>query len=381
MSSLCEITPISAFQNTNLNSHIECIQGLGQRILRMLGHPMINVELHPDQLYEAISMACEFFTVYSGYTKEYIIFDSKIYEPHKGLRLDHLFTVANTNFTLSEKLSEPASPNADTNIDFRGNLYISLSDIPQSYFLSSPALSSGVPETGITKMQILDQTTYSTITGFNSGLSGLFLQSPQKTFTMSCEPVEGVTQINNMFDYDLMDYRKVIDVINFEEGSSNGFTSLFTTESLMAQQLNSLNMGSFGFDLLSWHTTKDWIDTREKVLATRRDFSFDPRTQYLRFFPQPKNGTQFYGIFECYVERPLRDIIKEKWVLEYSTALAKIMWARILTKVTGVTILGGGSLNGSEILSEGNADKLRLEELLIEGGYGSTMPMMTMAMF
>ncbi|WP_323680024.1 hypothetical protein, partial [Exiguobacterium indicum] len=83
--------------------------------------------------------------------------------------------------------------------------------------------------------------------------------------------VEGVTQINNMFDYDLMDYRKVIDVVSFEEGSSNGFTSLFTTESLMAQQtFNSFGTNSFGFDLLSYHTLKDWIDTREKILATRR---------------------------------------------------------------------------------------------------------------
>lgn len=370
MSELCVIQPISAFQNTNLNSHIECIQGLGQRILRMLGHPMINVELHPDQLYDAISMSCEFFTKYAGYTKEFIIFDSRIYEPHKGLRLDHLFTVANTNFTLSQKLTEPQDPNADTNIEFRGNLYISLSEIPQSYFLSSSSLSSAVPEVGITKMQILDQTSFSELTAFDSSLRGLFLQSPQKTFTMSCENVPNVTQINNMFDYDLMDYRRVIDVVSFEEGSSNGFTSLFTTESLMAQQLNSLNMGSFGFDLLSWHTTKDWIDTREKVLATRRDFSFDPRTQYLRFFPQPKTGSQFYGIFECYVERPFRDIVKEKWVLDYAVALSKIMWGRILTKVSGVNLLGGGTLNGGEVLQEGVADKERLETFLIEGGFG-----------
>jgi hypothetical protein len=342
----------------------------------MLGHPMINVELHPDQLSDALSMACEFFTVYSGYTKEYIIFDSKIYEPHKGLRLDHLYTVANTNFTLSQKLTQPQDPNADTNIELRGNLYISLSEIPQSYFISSSSLSSAVPEVGITKMQILDQTSFSELTAFDSRLGGLFLQSPQKSFTMSCENVTGVTQINNMFDYDIMDYRKVIDVVNFEEGSSNGFTSLFTTESLMAQQLNSLNMGSFGFDLLSWHTTKDWIDTREKVLATRRDFSFDPRTQYLRFFPQPKTGTHFYGILECYVERPFRDVVKEKWVLEYATALSKIMWARILTKVSGVTLLGGGNLNGSDVLQEGLADKERLETFLIEGGYGDFSPIM-----
>ena len=33
MSDLCQVTPISAFQSTNLNNHVDCIKGLGQRIL------------------------------------------------------------------------------------------------------------------------------------------------------------------------------------------------------------------------------------------------------------------------------------------------------------------------------------------------------------
>jgi hypothetical protein len=371
MSDLCQVTPISAFQSTNLNNHIDCIKGLGQRILRLLGHPMINVELHPDQLHDAIAMATEMFSKYSS-TKECIIFDSRLYEPHKGIRLDHLFTVANTNFTLSEKLQETNRPNPDTDIEFRENLYISLSSIPQSYFASSSALSSNVPITGISNMQILDQDTFTSITSFAPNLSSLFLQSPQKTFTMSCEPVADVSKINNMFDYDLMDYRKIVSVTDFEEGSSNGISSLFSQESIMAQQAFSMGhgVGSFGFDLLSFHTMRDWMDTREKILATRRDFSFDDRTQYLKFYPQPKHGGHFYGVITAYVERPLRDLIKEKWVLEYATALSKIMWGRVLGKVTGAQLLDGATLNGSDVLSEGNADKEKLETMLFEGGYG-----------
>jgi hypothetical protein len=180
-----------------------------------------------------------------------------------------------------------------------------------------------------------------------------------------------------MFDYDIMDYRKVIDVIDFEEGSSSGITTLFSLEQTLAQQtFYSYAMGNFGFDLLSWHTVKDWQDTREKLLAIRRDIHFDPRTQYLRFYPQPKQTSPFVGVLECYVERPLRDIIKEKWVLEYATALSKIMWGRILTHITGITLLGGGTLNGDAVLSEGNADKERLETMLMEGsgGFGAYEP-------
>jgi hypothetical protein len=342
----------------------------------MLGHPMINVEIHPDQLYDSISQACEFFTKYAGYTKEYLIFDSNVYERDKGIRLDYLYTVAKTGFTLSQKLNDSTVPNPDSEIKIRENLYITLSTIPYSYFLSSSALSASIPTDGITEMQILDESSFAQLTAYDSSLTSLFRISPQKPFLVQCEPTTAKTY-NNMFDYDIMDYRKVIDVIDFEEGSSSGITSLFSMEQTLAQQtFYSYAMGNFGFDLLSWHTVKDWQDTREKLLAIRRDIHFDNRTQYLRFYPQPKDSSSFVGVLECYVERPLRDIIKEKWVLEYSVALAKIMWGRILTKINGVTLLGGGTINGELVLSEGISDKEKLETMLMEGtgGFASYDP-------
>lgn len=375
MSELCQITPVSAFMSTNLSSKIECFQELGARILRLLGHPIINVEIHPDQLYDAISMATEFYTKYAGYTREYLIFDSRLYETNKGLRMDHLFTVANTGFTISQKLSEPTRPNPDFNVDIPSAMYVSLSSIPTSYFTSSSALSSAVSENGITEFQIVDTSTYAELTSFSPSLSAVFKKSPQRKISSQCVPSDA-TSFNNMFDYDIMEYRKVIALTDFEEGSNTGVNTLFTMEQTLAQQTYySYAMGNYGFDLLSWHTMKDWIDTREKLLAIKRDIHFDQRTQYMKLYPQPKN-TQFWGVVSCYVERPLRDIIKEKWVLEYSTALAKVMWGRILTKITGATLVGGGSFNGETILNEGVTEKKALEDMLIEGGYGDFEPPM-----
>ena len=376
MSNLCEITPISAFMSTNLNSKIECFQQLGARIMRMLGHPIINVEVHPDQLYDAISMAVEFFTKYAGYTREYLIFDSNLYEPNKGLRLDHLFTVANSGFSLTQRLAPPARSNPDFTVDIPTALYVSLSAIPQSYFSGSSSLSSAVASDGIYEMQVIDKEAYDEFVNYSPVLSGLFKMSPQRKISSQCETIENAVQYNNMFDYDAMDYRKVMSVTDFEEGSTTGINTLFTLEQTLAQQTYfSYAMGNYGFDLLSWHTMKDWIDTREKLLAIRRDLHFDPRTQYLKMYPQPKN-TRFYGVISCYVEKPIRDIIKEKWVLEYSIALTKVMWGRILTKITGVSLLGGGNFSGDTILNEGIKEKEALEQLLIEGGYGDFEPVL-----
>lgn len=371
--SLCQIEPISAFMSTNLNSQMECYQRLGQRILRTLGYPMINVEVHPDQLYEAISMSMDFFTMYGGYTKEYIIFDSRLYEHDRGIRLDNLFTVANSGYTTTQILQDyKIGPDPDFTVTTPESLYISLSAIPASYFTSSSSLSSAVLSSGIARMQLVNKTTYAELTSFSEDLVTLFTTTAQETLNIQCVPQEGATSFNNMFDYDIMDYRKVIDVVTFEEGTSAGVNSLFSLENTLAQQTYySYAMGNFGFDMLSWNAVKSWMDTREKMFATKKDIYFDQRTQYMKIYPQPKPNVQYYGILECWVERPIRDLVKEKWVLEYATAMTKIMWGRVLTKINGVNLIGGGSINGDLVLSEGLSEKDRLEELLVDGAYGS----------
>jgi len=178
-----------------------------------------------------------------------------------------------------------------------------------------------------------------------------------------------------------MDYRKVIAVTDFEEGSSTGINTLFTIEQSLAQQTYfSYAMGNYGFDLVSWYTLKNWLETREKMLATKRSYAFDERTQLLRMFPQPNassSNIRFYGVVSCYVERPIRDILKELWVYQYSLALTKMAVANIRGKYGNVTLFGGGSLNSSEFMSQGLSEKAALEEQLMTGaapGQGDADP-------
>ena len=87
------ITPISAFQNTNLSSKINSFSRLGDRITRSLGAPLVNIEIHQDQLFEFISQACEMYTKYAGYTEEYLVFNSDLYVDGVGIKLDSLFSI------------------------------------------------------------------------------------------------------------------------------------------------------------------------------------------------------------------------------------------------------------------------------------------------
>jgi len=72
--------PTSAFYSTNLGSIVNSYNRMGERISRTLGAPMVNIEIHQDQLNENIAIACELFTKFAGYTREFLIFDSDLYE-------------------------------------------------------------------------------------------------------------------------------------------------------------------------------------------------------------------------------------------------------------------------------------------------------------
>lgn len=376
MALACEITPLSAFLSTNLNNKIQTYSRLGDRIKRALGYPVVSLEIHSDQLNENIQIAVEYFTKFAGYTREYMIFDSNLYETNKGIRLDLLYTLANTDLDTNTKKvagTNPLGPGPEFYAETPDIVYTAEENVLSSAFASSSALSA-VFEDGISEGELFDHTLVSTITAFDNSLSA-FEPNVRKTLTRSGVASDAITY-QNVYDYDVMDYRKVISVTDFEEGSNTGINTLFTLEQTLAQQTYfSYALGNYGFDLVSWYTLKEWMDTRQKVLALTKDLSFDERTQYLKMYPQPRNE-RFYGVISCYLERPIRDVIKEQWVYEYALALSMITIGRVRGKFGQVSLLGGGALN-YDLLQEGQGRKKELEEELMTGatsGFGSNDP-------
>lgn len=194
-------------------------------------------------------------------------------------------------------------------------------------------------------------------------------------FTASFEMrTSGVSSLSACFDYDLASQRKVIDVFEFSKGEDTGINTLFTLEQAMAQQIYSSYMiGNFGFDLITWETLKGFIDTRNKVLALTDQVRFDPRTQILRIIPEPRPEHTYMGVVGCYVERPIKDLIRERWVQKYSLALAKIAISRVREKYQGTNLFGGGSVN-TNLLAEGLKEKETLETELMNSYQDNSPP-------
>lgn len=262
---------------------------------------MIVLEAHVNAINEFISMSCEMFAKYAGYTEEYLIFNSQLYEPGKGIRLDTLFSV-------------------------------------------TPHMNAKYNQSS-----------------FQTGTSAL-----------------STTALSASFDYDLNDYRRVIDVFCFNEGANSGINTLFTLEQSLAQQTYfAYSMGNYGFDLVSWYAMKEWIELREKVLATRIYFQFDGDTQYLQLIPEPNDSTIYFGIVGCYAEKALKNLVKEPWVQQYALALLKISIAHTRGKFAGTSLFGGGTVNYQDLMSQGLAEKDKLETKLYEGasaGFGDGLP-------
>jgi hypothetical protein len=167
------------------------------------------------------------------------------------------------------------------------------------------------------------------------------------------------------YDYDLNSYRRVLDCFSFTYGETTGINTLFTLEQAMAQQIYSSYMiGNFGFDLITWEVLKGFIDTRNKVLAMTPHFRFDPKNQILRILPEPIPEQSYLGVVGCYLERPVKDLINERWIYRYSLALSKIVVGNVRGKFGGTNLFGGGQVNYQDFMSQGIAERDALENEL-----------------
>lgn len=408
---ICKITPLEAYMSTNLNSKIKSYDDLTTRILNILGFPATSVtDVHIDQIHEAISMAIEMFTRYAGYTQEIMVFDSRLYKPNVGIHLGNLYTIASIEESHKHRANMRwISRGPDHMVKEPDDVYVTRKYIPKSsYFISHDEfdvmiqnckkadqdllcylkdVSDEYPD-GIDELSIISGTLYKFLINRRGMKPEDFKKSKDKVVTEGGEKLNIYVEDEDYgrvrdplyyaktYDYDLMDYRKVKSVTNFKEMTSMSPMALFAGEMGMAEQAYfAWEFNNKGFSLLERHALGEWMDMREKILALDRKWNFDPYSQLLTLYPQPRPGAASAAVIECYVERPLRHIIKDPWVYKYALAMVKVMIGNIRRKWGDVQLLGGGVISGNRFTQEGNEEMKTLEQMLIEKrGFGSAAP-------
>jgi hypothetical protein len=181
-------------------------------------------------------------------------------------------------------------------------------------------------------------------------------------------PDSTTSSLSAGYDFDLGDYRKVVDVYSYAEGNNTGVNTLFTIENTIAQQAYfGQLLGNVGYDLVTWQALKTWLDTRDKVLALTPYLRFDPDTQMLKLIPEPAQsggGSTYFGLVGCRVQKPLKYLISQLWVYRYTLAQTKIAVAHIRGKFTGTNLFGGQTVNYSDLMNQGTKEKDELEKEL-----------------
>lgn len=172
-----------------------------------------------------------------------------------------------------------------------------------------------------------------------------------------------VSGLSGGWDYDFDNYRKVIDVFSYSEGNNSGVNTLFTIEHTIAQQAYFGHLlGNVGYDLITWNTLKNWLDTREKVLGMMPYLRFDPDSQILKIIPEPNQNQIYYGLVGCKMQKPIKDLVSQLWVYRYSLALAKITIGHVRGKYSGTNLFGGQQVNAGDLLRQGEKEKDELEK-------------------
>ena len=411
--------PLSEFKSTAINGRVTSYGLLADRVRMSLGAPLINVEIHDNQIFDNVAIACEMFSKFAGYTEELLVFDVSLYEVGKGLRLDKLMSItpyltsryANVNwrverketgttqftsmtghsglsatldyFLIDDEISDPVEYSikfTDENYDTQiSKVYLT------SKYESGSALATflelGLIHTSNQEIGTVGVSTSgnSVTLSFTPSADGMIVIG-KHPFAENLSPIEVTQRATYIdgFDQELNSYRKVMDVYSFEEGSSGGVNTLFTIEQSLAQQTYfSYSMGNYGFDLVSWYVLKQWLDMRAKLLNVNYQFTFNARSQYLRLIPEPDRNRSMFGLVGCYVELPIRDLVKEPWVYQYALALTKLSVANVRAKYSGTNLFGTGTINYDYLFTQGLEDKKELEKELYTGasaGLGDAEP-------
>ncbi|AEC52976.1 neck protein [Synechococcus phage S-CRM01] len=115
------------------------------------------------------------------------------------------------------------------------------------------------------------------------------------------------------------------------------------------------NSGGMQFDLVSWYTMQEYLNTLNFLLRPPVVFNFNQRTHRLHIHSNTTLRLGDYLLMECSVKPSpdvYPDIWNDMWLKKYATALVKYQWGVNLTKHTDVKLPGGITLNGEMIYNE-----------------------------
>lgn len=365
------------FGSTTFSNRITSYDLLSRRVKHMLGAPLVQIEISDEQMYECIDTACEFFTKFAGTTEEFLIFRSDLYIPGVGLPIGRLINISPD---LGDNIIDsPGNTPTEYNQTI-GNGVDKSFTIPHN--LNSRDVIVEIYDAN-TSTQVFATVNFLSENSVSVSFSFAIPQNSYRVVVMNgrtssepspFDPPAGVP-VNFGWDFDLNDYRKVVDVYSFAEGNNSGINTLFSIEHTIAQQAYFGHLlGNVGYDLITWQALKGWLDLRDKVLALTPYLRFNPDTQILKIIPEPSKTSIYYGLVGCHLQKAIKDIVSQLWVYRYTLALVKIATAHARGKYAGTSLFGGQTVSYQDLMSQGLSERDKLEDELMNKRIDSPPP-------
>ena len=312
---------------------------LKQYALRILGKPVIEINVDDDQLEDRLDEALQYFAQYhyDGVERTYLKYQvtqadvdrmTTDVEPQTSSKtaskVTNTFTGDGTTsaFTLGT-----AADNADA-------LTVTLDGVANTAFTVSGTtltMTEGAVPNGVA-IKVTIQNTVSTP------------WQEQPNYIICPEPVLAVNRIfplSNRGNQNLFDIRYQLRLNDLYDFSS---TSIIH------------------YDMVLRH-----LDFLDHILVGEKPTRFNQYNNRLYIDMDWKNDISVgeYLVIECYRKldpETMTDVYNDIYLKRYVTALFKRQWGANLSKFNGVTMLGGVTLNGQQIFQEAQEDIRKLEE-------------------
>jgi len=155
----------------------------------------------------------------------------------------------------------------------------------------------------------------------------------------------------------------VTEVLSYKSYSSFGYARHSGVTSQEIEFIRSLGNISNGF-LDSIINIQNFNMFRSNFIA-EKTWKYNSNSQEFILYSNPGNGRKMALMVNEKLDADGNQTglhWDNKFLKEYSLALAKIIYGTNLTKFSGVSLPGGGEVNGEAILESGKEEKERLEE-------------------
>jgi hypothetical protein len=135
-------------------------------------------------------------------------------------------------------------------------------------------------------------------------------------------------------------------VFTLDEELDGSINTLFSIENQMANQGVLPYHHGMGKSYVSFELASQFVDMSRRYLGQRFDFNYNPQSQVLKLFPDPKQqNKEGFIVLGLKTIPPLSELYGNWYVKRLALAKAKIILGLVRSKFGNVQLPGGGNVD------------------------------------